>query len=51
MGDTHESEKENGHGPEETRNIGDGKGGKYFRSTPCRLGCSKWCSKYFWEGI
>ncbi len=22
-----------------------------FPSAPCRLGCSAWCRKYFWEGM
>ena len=50
MGDAQKAEEMNGmqvdaagDAPQETRP-------KQQRGTPCQLGCSKWCSKYFWEG-
>ena len=50
MGDAHQMKSGNDYVPDETNKIRDEENGKHFRSTPCKIGCSKWCSKYFWEG-
>ena len=50
MGDAHVNERDQEYNLDIAENISHRPGSKHRLSTPCRLGCSKWCSKYFWEG-